>query len=219
MISENQYVTKGIYRRAQIGGLVSVKNYIFVRDGDRKGLLLRFCNELGYPVSGLSYTVVQYGADGNEVGRTRVRHRALHVLPGEDYSPETAVSVDERCADFRVVFSEVISDRYRYAVRGETVAVYYTMENGSLLANEEESLPAEDGDICSYSVERKSFGDAFRARLAVILAVLLVIALNAGYLLFSYGYLKLPEKKEKESGIASESTDMKWNDGEQYVEI
>ena len=220
MISEKQYVTKGIYRRAQIGGIVSVKNYIFVRTGARKGLLLRFFNELGHTVNGMAYTVVQYGEDGAEVGRTRVCHRDLYFPSGEAFSPGAPVAVDEKCADFSVIFSEVVSGRYRYGVIGDTVAVYYAAENGGLFASEEDGAPVQDEDVGAYSVEKKRFGDVFRARLAVILAALLLIALNAGYLIFSYVYEKPDEKKDEPYSESGEATaDMNWDDGERYVEI
>ena len=125
MIDEEQYIAKGDYRRPQIGNFILVKQYLFLRRNGKKVLLMRFFNELGHTVDGMDYTVFQYDAGGNPLARARVSHGDMQFLPGEFYAPGTAVEVEEACADFSVVFSEVRSDRYRYRVMDGGVSVFY----------------------------------------------------------------------------------------------
>ncbi|MBR6745587.1 MAG: hypothetical protein IKM00_10300 [Clostridia bacterium] len=169
MIDEEQYIAKGDYRRPQIGNFILVKQYLFLRRNGKKVLLLRFFNELGHTVDGMDYTVFQYDAGGKPLARARVSHGDMQFLPGEFYAPGTAVEVEEACADFSVVFSEVRSDRYRYRVTDGGVSVFYVRRP-----------PSE----ARARKEKKSEG-GWRAALAALITVALLTALAVGQMAIS----------------------------------
>lgn len=220
MISEN-LIAKGNYRHSQIGNFVSVKNYIFLREKGVKRLLLRFSNELGYTVNGMSYSVFQYDAEGNLLGRLQVRHDGIQLEPLGTYATETPLAVDEKCADFKIVFSEVRSGQYRYRVADQRVSVFY--EDGEALFDPEKTDPADrDEPIRRYSVKRRHFGNEKKAALITAVVILLVIALNVWNTLFFI----YTNTQKKESGSRSalcygsgKAITVNFDDGERYVEV
>ena len=163
----------------------------------------------------MSYTVVQYDAEGNTVACSQMEHGGIEIPPGGTYAPRDGVSVEEACVDFEIVFSRVSSGRYTYRVIDRIVSVYY---NGA-----EEVFPAVQGKP-EHSVKRRAFGNE-NARLAVLIAVLLLIALNIMNVFSPYR----ESEKNTENAETYETTDdvsettggsvMNFDDGEGYAEI
>ena len=214
MISEKQYIAKGNYLHTQIGRFVSVKNYIFLRADGKKHLLLRFSNDMDYTADGFDYTVFAYDADGAELSRERVSHSGLRVLPGETFSTPTPIAVDEKCVDFRVVFSEVRSGEYRYCVSGDTVSVRYERNGDGLF---ERNVPLYGArPVEEYDAYPRSFGDQRSAKLAATLLVLILLFLNVANMLFAYRVYM--EKKEENASHGAQAAALNL-DGEFYVEI
>lgn len=220
MISEKQYVAKGIYRHPQIGHFVSVKNYIFLRNRGKKYLLLRFSNELDYAVDGLSFEVLQYNTDGEEIARARLDLAGLRIRSHEMYSTETAVEVDEKCADFRVIFLEVRSGKYRYRTVDQIVSVYYA--DGEELFDGEEGLCAAE-PVCEYSVTRERFGDMGSVKTVAAMILLILLGLNILNMIFAYrAYISEKEEKISYGEVHEGYTElfaMNLGDGERYAEV
>ena len=221
MISEN-FIAKGNYRHSQIGNFVSVKNYIFLREKGTKRLLLRFFNELGYPVDGMAYAVLQYDAEGNFLGRLQVRHGDIRLAPLGTYATETPLAVDEKCTDFKIVFSEVCSGQYRYRVADQRVSVFYEGRE-ALFDPEETARRGQDVPIRRDSVKRRRFCHERKAALIAVAVILLVIALNAGNTLF---YIFGANTQRKQVGARGaldhgygEAIDVNFDDGERYVKV
>ena len=221
MVSEN-VIAKGNYHHSQIGNFISVKNYIFLRKKGVKCLLLRFYNELGYTVDAMSYIVFQYDADGNLLGRRQVRHGDVKLNPLSTYATTEPLQVDEKCTDFKVVFLEVRSGKYRYRVVDQIVSVCYTSSE-ALFDPEEETHWEPDEPIRGYSVKRKVFGNEKRAALVALIFVLMLITLNVLNMLFC---VYRTNDKNREDSSYSESDDnqkeklaVNFDDGEQYVEV
>lgn len=218
MNSEN-YIAKGIYRHEQAGNLVSVKNYIFLRKKGKKCLLLRFANELEHTVDGITYTVLQYDGEGNLLGRSDCSYGDLNFFARSTFTPQEALPVDERCADFKVVFSEVRSGNYRYCLTGDLVSVYYTGIEKTLFDDEEEILWDPDEKIAGYSAKRRSFGDEASAVLVAVMLVLILVGMN----LFNMFFVYRTEMKDRKESVYSESAAdgeaLNLDDGEQYAEV
>ena len=221
MISEN-YIAKGNYRYSQIDNFVSVKNYIFLRKKGVKCLLLRFSNELGYTVDGMSYVVFQYDVDGNLLGRRQVRHNDIMLNPLGTYATSEPLEVNEKCTDFKVVFLEVRSGKYRYRVVDQVVSVCYA-GGEALFDPEETDLWEPDEPIYEYSVKRKAFGDEKTAALIAAMFIVILIALNVMNTLF---YVYKMNEKNKENSAYSEAYShhgqeiaVNFDDGERYVEV
>ena len=220
MISEN-FIAKGNYRHSQIGNFVSVKNYIFLREKGMKRLLLRFSNELGYTVDRISYSVFQYDTEGNLLGRLQVRHEGIRLEPLGTYATEAPLAVDEKCADFKIVFSEARSGKYRYRVADQRVSVFYE-DSEALFDPEKTDLGEQDEPIRRYSVKRKRFCHEKKAALIAAVVILLVIALNVWNTLFFI----YTNTQKNESGSRSalrygngEAIAVNFDDGERYVEV
>ena len=220
MISEKQYIAKGIYRHPQIGHFVSVKNYIFLRDRGKKYLLVRFSNELDYVVDGLTCAVLQYNAEGEEIATAKINMDGLYIRPCELFATDNAVEVDEKCVDFRVVFLEVRSGKYRYRTTDQIVSVYYA-DGADLFADEEILYEAEP--IREYSVTRRRFGDVGSVKTVAAMIVLILIGLNILNMIFAYrAYISEKEEKisyEEVYGEFTEISSMNFDDGERYAEV
>ena len=221
MVSEN-LIAKGNYRYSQIGNFVSVKDYIFLRKRGVKCLFLRFYNELAYAVDGMSYVVFQYDAEGNLLGRRQVSHNDIKLNPLGTYATSEPLEIGEKCTDFKVVFSEVRSGKYRYRVVDQIVSVCYA--SGEALFDPDETDRWEpDEPISEYSVERKAFGDEKTAALIATMFIVILIALNVLNTLF-YVY-RTSEKNKEDSSYSAVYSDQReelavnFDDGERYVEV
>jgi len=177
MKSVNQYISKGFYKYSQIGNFISVKNYIFIRHNNKKCLLLRFLNETEYPINSFEYTVVQMDASGKILAKTKMSHRSISLDPGKTYTLSHAIVVDEYCSDFKILFSEVYSENYKYHVRDGEVIAHYIKKEPPLL-NKYEKI----SDVTGFSVKPKRFG---KPRLAVFLAIIMILAVFALNIIFS----------------------------------
>ena len=217
MASKNKCVAKGSYQRSQIDHFPAVKNYIFLRDGERKRLLLRFVNGMDETVDGMAYTVFQYDDEGNLIERSSVRHSGLSIPSQGMFVPAESLTVDERCVDFEIVFSEVVSGRYVYRVIDKIVSVYYQEDLRV-------PIPAKKrkDDDPEHSVSRRTFGDESNARLVVLMVVLILIALNIMSMVLAFRK-KMEDEDDTDPYEVTEETDetvgMNLGDGEWYVEI
>lgn len=124
MAGNTEIISKGIYGRAQMGGYISVKQYMFIRYMDKKHLLVRFSNDLDVAIECIAYTVVQMNVNGDVIGVSRVEH-CERIKPGESFSSENALMVDEACIDVKITVDKAVSGSYEYSVRGGIVSVNY----------------------------------------------------------------------------------------------
>ena len=239
MASKKRCIAKGNYRRSQIGHFMTVKNYIFLRDADRKCLLLRFVNDMDVNVDGMIYTVFQYDEDGKLITKSRVRYGGILVRPHETYAHYEALAVDDACVDFEVVFSEVSSGKYVYRVIDRIVSVYYNNAPAVPLPDS-----AEEETVRRHTVRRRIFGDESSAALVTAMVLVILIALNIMNIFFAYK-AKVQEWEDSkadetqapfETGDPLETTaeisypytadkngpetvSLNFGDGERYVEI
>ncbi len=220
MVSEKHYIAKGVYRHSQIDHFISVKNYIFLRNNGKKYLLLRFSNELDYAVDGLTYAVLQYDANGNEITNKRIDMDGVKIRPHEMFATDSALEVDEKCVDFRVVFLEVRSGKYHYRTVEKIVSVYYA-DTEDLFDDEESLYEAEP--IYEYSVTRRRFGDVRRVKSLAAIIVLILLTINILHMIFAYrAYINETEENASHRETYVESTEisaMNFDDGERYAEI
>lgn len=122
---EKQIISKGEYRHYQIDDFVSVKQYILLRTGEKKCLTLRFTNSLGCAVNAFKFLLVQMDIQGNVIGKKKVRINNIFFDAGTDYTSSKGIIVDEKCVDFKIQMLCVYSDRYRYKLKNNKIAIYY----------------------------------------------------------------------------------------------
>jgi hypothetical protein len=210
MAKSQQRISKGYYQYSQADNFVTVKNYIFVHEEDQKGLLLRFVNDLGYTVDSMEYTVVQLDVNGNVIDKTKVKHTKMKLLPCEMFVTETAITVDGRCCDFRIVFSCVRSGAYAYTVREGRVVVDYVLPQSPL-------LPKRRGRIKgakSFRVKRrKAASKRLLTVLSPFVALVLTLLFILMYMTFNYakGHYDVRKQQENEAASATYTVGCDWD--------
>ena len=118
-------ISKGDYKHYQIDNFISVKQYIFIRSDGQKCLTMRYTNSLGHNVNGFKFFLIQLDLKGNVISRKKIRINNIVFPSDSDYTSNKGIIVDERCVDFKVQMLCVYSDRYRYKLKNDRVAVYY----------------------------------------------------------------------------------------------
>lgn len=200
MTSQRQYISKGLYEHPQISDLVSVKEYIFVRHNEKKCLALRFLNELDYVVTSMAFSVVQMDASGKILETSKIKYSGLNFLPGTTYVDLTMIVVDEYCADFRIVFTEIMSDRYKYTVRNGGFTVDYIKADEKIISKGQKASP-----ITELSIRERVFGSPrFAGFFATLVAFLLVIMLVFD-VFFSYGFFGIMNTEKEETSGTTET--------------
>ena len=172
MAIAQQYIAKGLYQYSQISNLVSVKNYIFLRQNGKKCLLIRFSNDLDHIVDSMEFTVIQLDSAGKILEKTKVAYKNMRLMPGQNFS-STGIVVNEFCTDFKVIFQSVISERYKYVVRQGQVVIYYLKKPTEIISEGKQSYYA-----AYRSVNQKRFGKPRLASLAAVIAVILMLFVN-----------------------------------------
>ena len=119
------YIDKGVYSHKQIGGYMTVKQFMVVEREGKRCLILRFENESSLEVNAIEFTVIQRNTSGDVIGSSKIKHTHLSVGAGELYSPESGAVIKPECADFEIEMNSVVSGKYRYVFRGGQVTAHY----------------------------------------------------------------------------------------------
>ena len=213
-MKNEQIISKGIYGFSQIGGFISVKNYIFMHHDDKICLAIRFSNDTDYVFDSMSFCVIQLDALGAVIGKTRVEYTDMNFEPGTTYVSENAVVVDGKCADFKVQIYEAYSGFYKYVPRNRRTVIYYDKSKA-----EREAVWHSDAEKTDTVIKRKEYGKAKLTVLAAVLAMLIMLGFNIYYLfalyLDTFPDGKLPTTAEQSSVKAED--DMYF--GVEYAEI
>lgn len=178
MASSQQRISKGYYQYSQVNNFITVKNYMFLRDNDKKCLLIRFVNDSDFVVDSMEYVVVQLGVGGEIIKRSEVVCKKMKLAPGEIYASDDALVVDDYCSDFKVVFSTVRSGDYVYTVREGRVVADYTLPPPALDIGKKK----RGRRVRRFSVKRRYIRRPVIATLAPIVALILAILCVALYM-------------------------------------
>lgn len=123
--NEKVILSKGFYNRPQKSGRMQVKQYIIIRENNKKCLLLRFFNESELTVSGMKITLTKLGSDSKAREDVEVNIDGINVRPGETYTTTKAIVLGDNCVDFIVDVKSIISAGYEYSdVKGRLVPRY-----------------------------------------------------------------------------------------------
>ena len=125
MPSIKQHIAKGFYQYSQLNGFISVKNYIFTRINNKKCLLVRFSNDMGYAVNSMSFTVVQFNGAGKVIAKKKITYDGINFGAGTTYVAQNGIAVAEECRDFKIYFNCVRSGKYKYVVKNGEIIVLY----------------------------------------------------------------------------------------------
>ena len=107
-------IDKGFYKHPQEAGQIQVKQYIIVRSGDKKLLLLRFFNESEVNVSGITIALTQINSRGEAKKVQTIAIPNAAVRPQDTFSTKKGIVIDEDCVDFKIEFKCIYSSSYVY---------------------------------------------------------------------------------------------------------
>jgi hypothetical protein len=209
-----QIISKGIYGFSQIGGFISVKNYIFMHQGDNICLAIRFSNDTDYVFDSMSFCIVQLDALGEVIGKTKIEYTDMDFEPDTTYVSDSAVIVDSKCVDFKLQIYEAYSGFYKYVPRNRRVVIYYDRSRAEAETAEHASTPHTE-----TSVKRKNIGKPRLTVLAAVLAMLIMLGFTIYYLFSLY----LDTFPEDQLPFAAEQSSVNLNEdlclGVEYAEI
>ena len=118
-------IDKGFYNHSQSSGQIQLKQYIVVRENDKKCLLLRFFNESDLIIQSMDIVLTQIRAHGKESKLTKLKLNRINVHPGEIYTTESGIVISDDCVDFRIEIKSVSSRDYTYREsRGRLIPKY-----------------------------------------------------------------------------------------------
>ncbi|MBQ8409090.1 MAG: hypothetical protein IJY39_09545 [Clostridia bacterium] len=195
MPSVQQHISKGFYKYSQIDRFISVKNYMFVRANNRKCLMIRFSNDSDFTVNSMDFVIVQLDSAGALLATTKISYDSLSVAPGNTYTPDEGIIVDEFCTDFKIQFSCVCSGNYKYLVKKGKIAVLYQQEEGALVPAQPRYNP-----VSKFSVKPLKTGKPALAVFLGVCVLILVTLLNLNHM-----YWRYKEATEEETTEASEA--------------
>ena len=193
MASGQQRISKGFYQYSQVNNFITVKNYMFIRENDKKCLLIRFVNDSDFVVDSMEYVVVQLGVGGEIIKKSEVICKNMKLAPNEIYAPDDALVVDDYCSDFKVVFSCVKSGDYVYTVREGRVVVDYTLPDPPLDLGKKKRGSA----VKRFGVQRRSIRRTAIATLAPIVALVLAIVCVSLYMVRTFIETTSPEETQE----------------------
>ena len=131
-------ISKGLYKDADAeNNLLSVKQYVFVREKNKKYLMLRFLNNENFVINSFEFWIVQKNSDGVEIAQSKVKVKDIYARPGEIFSPEKCFLVKDKCVDFEIRLIVAKSGKYEYRIKNGEVFVRYPLEvNWKYLSSE-----------------------------------------------------------------------------------
>lgn len=173
MRENKEYYEKGFYNHDQIGGFVSVKQFILIEKNGKRVLLLRFSNDSPVVINRMRFQLTQLDKEGNTIDCSKVKYTDLSVAPGSVFAPEEGIVVKSECADFIVRIIYVVSGEFKYVPgRGRPTAHYDVRGYDEPKANGEDVEPANGPRTVIRRRETKRGFFRFIAAVAFIFALL-----------------------------------------------
>lgn len=192
MPSTKQHIAKGFYQYSQLNRFISVKDYIFSRVENKKCLLIRFSNDMDYPVDSMTFTVVELNGSGKKIAEKKITYEGIRIDAGATYVSERGIVVENDCRDFKIYFSCVRSGKYKYVVKNGEVSVLYD-QNPPKVKKKSNSKKINS----SFSVTPIGKNKQRLATLTSVLALILILATCVGNL-YSLYRKELEKREERE---------------------
>ena len=180
-MGKEQIISKGKYAYAQPENIVSVKQYLFVREEDgKKRLLLRFANERQEICSKFAFILYRLDAKGNVLGQDKYDSADRDFSENEVFAFDRKIVVEEKCTDFKIQMVYARYGDYTYNVEHNNVSVAYSEKNTARLRHAGSISKVKPRKIHSRTFDMPWF-------FAVLSVVILALAFAAcGFLLKDY---------------------------------
>jgi len=124
-MNREEIISKGFYTYPQIRGYLSVKQYIVLREGNKKYLALRMVNEHGETATGVTLSVRQYDSASQFVATEKVEVSNIKAKTDASFNLKDKIALHEECERFEVDIVSMTFGSYKYLVRnGEIIPVF-----------------------------------------------------------------------------------------------
>lgn len=175
---------KGIYSYPQMNDFISVRNYMYIWQNGKKCLIFRFFNGFSEEINEIEYTVTQIDVNGSIIKQTDLVKKGISVKPGELYSPNSGLLVDEACVDFKLSFKSVRSGKYTYRVFDDMVEAFYPLPEKKFM--EDAKLSDKTEPVEEFSEVSRVIGKPKKAGRIAATALVLILLLNVFQIALPY---------------------------------
>ncbi len=175
MQAENTVLKKDLYHHPQIPDFLKVKEYIVFRKDKQNFLVQRFVNESSFAVTAVTFTLMQVDNGGNVINKKKICYDGIKIYPGALFVPKKPILLDGNCADYRIVFTKVVSDDYVYIVKGKDFKVYYKKNSKSSVGQKNTTASKP------YHVPSKKTVVSAVINVLLITAVCILVALYSAF--------------------------------------
>ncbi len=185
-------ISKGIYNDFKFNDFVSVKQYLLVKEKNKKYLLLKFGNDAKETVSGLRLTVKEFDVRGNCVGAKKVVWDGVNGKAGCKFLGKEKILLDDSCVEVKICLDSAVFGDYVYSVKGKELVVTYQRK----IADVSKDYPTDLGDENVVKTAR-----SFKAPFVVVLVSLIMLVASVFGTVFHLISFKETEKEFLWSGV------------------
>lgn len=127
-MNREEIISKGFYTYPQIRGYLSVKQYIVLREGNKKYLALRMTNEHGETATGMTLSVRQYDSASRFIATEKVEVSNIKAKTDADFNLKEKIELREECERFEVDVVSMTFGTYKYLVRNGEIIPTFSLE-------------------------------------------------------------------------------------------
>ena len=196
---KEEIIAKGAYTAPQFGELISVRQFIMLREKGEKHLLLRLRNDRAERADAVSFRVKQFDIKGNLIGAETVTERNIAAESGQEFAPDTPVKLNHACVDFTVEMVSAVYGDYTYHLHGDTLTSSYESRSEEPPLDKEAIAKSLRGRSGRVTVKT---GHAPRLLVASMAIILLVVAV--------FAFLQLKNFMATEEFFTLESVDYRF---------
>lgn len=166
-MSDIEVISKGRYDFPQTENAVPVDSYLFIRDGGKKYLLLKFQNTRKGVLTGVDLQITMLKSKGGELGVKEASFHGLRGKPKKDFVLTQKIEVDEQCSECRVKVVSAHYGAYAYSVnKGEQRVDYVKSKHEKFdVGKAIDELGWESAHVSEHTVKH-------RALIAIVSCVL-----------------------------------------------
>ncbi len=148
-------ISKGKYSYAQPERLISVKNYLFVRNEDgKKAVLLRMSNDRDEACTRFGFALYQIDSKGRVIGEERFdSSEKANIKPNSAFAFDRQVIVSEKCTGFKIKLLYATYGDYSYKMENDDVTVDYTEKVNSPVGARSEERKIRPRKITHRAIE------------------------------------------------------------------
>ena len=116
---------KGVYKHEQIDGYLMAREYMFLKEDEKKCLLQRFYNETALTIRAFEFKLIELDVSGQVIRKRKFHYDGLSITPNDYFSLPEGIVVSSECVDFKIECCRIETDRYVYRMKHGKLQTYY----------------------------------------------------------------------------------------------